>query len=202
MLEVAANSIKKVEVTCFSEGSRATVARAQPHAPMCSATYVGSADGERFGIDRFNASVTWELDRERMADPARPSTLIFYKPKGSVSVEFIVYTDLGCTVTPRDFNRFTAASMLTVDYAQSPPVYGFGLYVAEDLTINCPGIAPFLIPEASVLAISGSGNVNDSGNLVLDGLVGRALLVLVRAGAVSHGPRGEDAQPKRFDSSL
>ena len=166
MLEVAANSIKKVEVTCFSEGSRATVARAQPHAPTCSATYVGSADGERFGIDRFNASVTWELDRERMADPARPSSLIFYKPKGSVSVEFIVYTDLGCTVTPRDFNRFTAASMLTVDYAQSPPVYGFGLYVAEDLTINCPGNAPFLIPEASVLAISGSGNVNDSGNLV------------------------------------
>lgn len=166
MLEVAANSIKKVEVTCFSEGSRATTARAQPHAPTCSATYIGSADGERFGIDRFNASITWELDRERMADPARPSSLIFYKPKGSVNVEFIVYTDLGCTVTPRDFNRFTAASMLTVDYAQSPPAYGFGLYVAEDLTINCPGNAPFLIPQASVLAISGNGNVNDSGNLV------------------------------------
>jgi hypothetical protein len=166
MLEVAANSIRKVEVTCFSEGSRATAARAQPHAPTCSATYVGSADGERFGFDRFNASITWELDRERMADPGRPSGLIFYKPKGSVSVEFLVYTDAGCSVTPRDFNRFTAASMLTVDYAQSPPAYGFGLYVAEDLTINCPGNEPFLIPEASVLAISGNGNVNDSGNLV------------------------------------
>jgi len=163
-LEVAADSIRTVKVDCVSAPGSAGRARAL--AASCSSDYFGTADGEITGAQRFNASVTWKLDPVKMADPNRKAYEAFYKPSGSVHIDMIVYTDLGCTVEPHDVSRFDETSMLYINTATSPPSYAFVLQAHADLRIDCPNTPTMTIPAASLLTIDGAGALTDRGGIV------------------------------------
>ena len=165
-LEIAPDSIKVVQVDCLAAApAGAGRARAQATGSSCGSSYVGTASGLIPGLFGYQASLSWALDTVRNNDPSRRPYEAFYRPNGSVRVDFLVYTQLGCTVTPSDFSRFDDVSVLYISTSTSPPSYGFLLSVHEDLTINCPDSPPLVIPSASAVSFSGSGVLTPSGEI-------------------------------------
>jgi hypothetical protein len=51
-------------------------------------------------VQAFTAELTWVQDR------ILPPTQTLLRPRGVVHVDQLVYINLGCTVTPSDFNTF------------------------------------------------------------------------------------------------
>ena len=150
-----------VQVDCFAApGKMRALAAGQ-----CVDKWFGTVTGLIKDVSEFTASLTWELDPERNAAPGRPPTALFYRPTGVVRVTLLVWTQLGCTVTPNSFDRFDTSSMLTVFAATSPPSYVFGVSVSSDLRIECPGTPPIVIPGTRVIAFNGSGTLNEAGNI-------------------------------------
>jgi hypothetical protein len=161
LLEIEPNSIERLEVSCFS----APQGRASPAAAQCSKTWHGTASGLISDTIEFTATLTWEADEARNNDPGRVPTQVFYKPKGSAKIEFLVYKQAGCIVSPELFSEFDLPSMLMIDGSTSPPSYRFMVQVVSGLTISCPGAQPIVLPPGGVLMFSGDGRLNEQGTI-------------------------------------
>jgi len=165
-LEVAPNSILEVKVDCLSvPPGHAGSARALA-AGTCDSSYVGTATGLIPGLIGYDAVLTWRPDPVRNADPDRKPDQGFYRVTGSVQVRFIVYTDLGCTVTPSEFSRFDPETVLYVYVGTSPPSYSFQVMVRHDLTISCPDQESVTIPDAAVIHFTGAGELTPDGAMI------------------------------------
>jgi hypothetical protein len=90
---------------------------------------------------------------------------VFYVASGTLTFHFLVWEDLGCTVTPttlpirRDPGDVDS---LVVDYAFTPPKFAGHGQMTRTVTISCPTADPF---EATTTLtwFNGAGDVSEDG---------------------------------------
>ncbi|MCW5632391.1 MAG: hypothetical protein KIT17_03575 [Rubrivivax sp.] len=157
-------TVASVQVGCIG-GIGTEQMRALAAGGVCKEEWVGSASGEIFGAVKFNmpAPFLWEQDLTTVLAPGI-SALRPAKTGNLVTVEFTLWKDLGCTVTPERFDgsSFSAASLMTVDRNFDPPKYAWGLQIDAELTISCPDGGPGTLP-GRVIAIDGLGELTERG---------------------------------------
>lgn len=96
LLEVAPNSIKPVEVSCFSGGASVATSAVRHAAPVCADTWVGTITNTlKFGgvpQYRTRSNITWTYD-PASSEPG----VISYKASGTF--DLLLYDQIGCTYT-------------------------------------------------------------------------------------------------------
>lgn len=177
LLEIAPNSVKSVEVSCFSAGPMAAAsparARAQaapngsktgPLAASCADTWSGTSSLMLGPTYSARANVVWRVDPTYQGSP----TSVRYLAEGSVDVTVLGYP--GCSASPTHFvfdatDPFTVASLI-VNFDSSPPTYGGGGGTAREITITC-GISVFKLNQTYYWFSSSGGTAINDG-LVID----------------------------------
>jgi hypothetical protein len=176
-LEIAANTVKEVDVGCFSAAGAQSAARpdrlqalaggvkptAGPRfvtaaANTCADAWTGGGsylDPDRIQVD---VDVTWQRDTNV------PETLgdVHYFGQGTAVVDFIDYESAGCSVSPTTFSLEPDLNQLVVVYAFDPPQYSGGGGFFGTTTVSCPGEDPY---DAGVSAFwfDGEGEVSADG---------------------------------------
>jgi len=163
-LEVA--SMKSVQVGCIPAGGNA---RAQGAAGggVCKEEWIGSASGVLTDLVDFTTvtPLQWEPDPLLQLGP----NISALRAKGSVKVTFLVYKNLGCTVTPEVFDSFDpATTLMSVDRNFNPAKYTFNVGISSEITIRCPGADPLTFPTR-VLNIQGAGDLTEQGTVMAGG---------------------------------
>jgi hypothetical protein len=166
LLEIAPNSIRPLEVTCYSVAPppAGSAGRERPLAAnLCVDTWEGTLSAQVPDLIEWSGTITWKPDATLNNAPNNQGTgQTFYRPSGSVTVRDTVYTRLGCTVTPNQFVTFDDTSLLVVNRAVSnPPSYSWSLSTHVDRTIQCPDSPPLTIPAAVAFAQTGAGQLAD-----------------------------------------
>lgn len=160
-LEVSANSIAKVLVSCFST-PRADESVAATS--TCSDTWQGTATFFQPDEIQIDVSVTWTRN-PRVTDPG----LVRYMATGTATVKWIRWNSMGCsvseTVFPINEDDGSEDGGLSVDYGETPPAFGGLAVVLFPVTVTCPGGAPGFFP-LGMIWLSGSGNVSANGTLI------------------------------------
>lgn len=184
-LEVNPDSVREVDVRCFSSGTQLSppVAAAPPKkqkkrrakakrsvatpllAPLatnvCADVWRGSASHLLPGIQSSDASITWNRDPTAVGDPGQ----VFYVASGTVTFHYLVWEGLGCTVTPTSLplGRDTGdVNSLVVDYAFTPPKFAGHGQMTRTVTISCPDADPFEA-SATIPWFDGAGDVSEDG---------------------------------------
>jgi hypothetical protein len=158
LLEIAPNSIQKVEVSCFSSspdslfGSKTTrfVTRAGigTQVPTCADTWVGTASSgdDVYGPNQSQSILTLKVDtRIDTGDPA----IVAYYAEGTVNIRNLGLEQLGCTLTPTQFTfdretgtpapgREGEANQFLVDYTRVPATFSGAGFVRVTQTVMCP----------------------------------------------------------------
>lgn len=160
-LEIADNSIKKVEVQCFSAR---TVALTTGAASTCTDTWVGTT--RLFVKDQIqvDATVTWQRD------PNIPEIDgdVSYVATGTATVTWIDLTNDGCTAADKVFpikgDFVKDNNTMLVEFAASPVNFFIQGEIALHTTVSCPNMPPFFYP-LNMAWIIGFGTVNKDGNI-------------------------------------
>jgi hypothetical protein len=162
-LEIAEDSIKEVEVGCFSAAQKGAQ-KVGPQAEVCADEWTGTSGHTLFHGESIEAHVTWK----KVPFPDGPDTTVRYEATGSFVYHYLVFEEGGCTVTPTTFTihpqSAISSNSLFVDYARSPepPVFSGNGIEAVELTVACPDDPPFTVP-ASLSWFSGVGSVSADG---------------------------------------
>ncbi len=144
-LEIAPDSIKQVEVKCFSEGNL-TTASLTSAASTCEGSWVGTASVviKTPGLPEDNiistSNITWTLDKTLSGGGAT-----YYTPSGSF--DLALNSSNGCTfaLSPNHFiivnDPLTPSRLGIINDGVNPPTYGFGgsQRVNFTSTASCPG---------------------------------------------------------------
>lgn len=162
LLEVAANSIKEVEVACFAASAQAldpaARARAQaapapgtrerPQALACvdswagTATYIAKTPGLPTANIEAHSNVTWTWDH---TEGGAPFEFHVYKPRGSFTLAFNSPDSCTFSLAPNSFtivdNPLAPAKLVIMDNPFTGPTYGIGGVQLIDTTVtaSCPG---------------------------------------------------------------
>jgi hypothetical protein len=178
LLEVAKDSVKELEVSCFGPqplaGAPAARARAQaapadgarvgPQALTCvdqwvgTATYIAKTPGLPGANITSRSSVTWTFDR------TEGGIFQIYKPSGSF--DLALNDPFGCTIelSPNTFtivdDPLTPAKLMLIDDKFNPPTYGIGgaQLVNTTATATCPGKDPVVTEMRGFLVVYASGS--------------------------------------------
>jgi hypothetical protein len=165
-LEIAENSIKKVDVRCFTPGPRLNVTVSAGPA-SCADTWVGTASFVKTGESalQIDASVTWQRD------PNTPEIAgdVSYIATGTATFKWVSLDAMGCSESRHDFPLKIEGSPsdLLVEFGESPPIYTGSGVTGGIVTITCPGEDPFEVPQFFLWFI-GAGTVSADGT-VIDG---------------------------------
>jgi hypothetical protein len=178
LLEVAPNSIQKVEVSCFgasslaaqfgSKASRfATGMGIGAQASTCADTWAGTASyiAKTPGAPPTDnitsrSNITWTYDPTLSGNGAT-----YYTPSGSFDLAFNTSDDCTTALSPNSFtivnDPLTPSRLGIIDDGFNPPTYGFGgaQLVNFTSTWSCPGKDPVVseFRGFQVLYASGSG---------------------------------------------
>lgn len=162
-LEIADNSIQKVEVSCFSAGPR-VIAAGAPN--TCSDTWVGSGT---FVSDELTADVTVTWIR----DPDTPEIDgdVFYIATGTATLHWPKLEAQGCSISQHVFPlaENNLASWMLIEYGESPPIFSGSAVAGGVVTIACPNEEPGDYPQfvawfIGVGTLSGNGTIIDGTN--------------------------------------
>jgi hypothetical protein len=157
-------TVQEVQVGCIGGTGSARPQAQQSSGGVCKEQWIGRAEGETNDLIRFSMEeepMVWEQDLTLQIGPGVSAL----RPRGSVRVQLLAHTNLGCTVTPEVFDTFPASSLMTVHRNVDPPQYTFGLQVDATITISCPNSAPLTFPTR-VLSINGTGTLTREGTLM------------------------------------
>jgi len=185
LLEIAPNSIKPLEVQCFSGG--APMAIGSRAAATCADTWAGTntliiKSGLPTAIVTSTANITWIYDPSISGQG-----ITYYTATGSFDMAFN-YPDPSCTValSPKTFaivnDPLTPSKLGIVDYGVVPPSYAFagGQRVNFTSTFSCPdretvvtvfkgflatfavGSGPFTVGQASLVGKSDDGAIEST----------------------------------------
>ena len=165
-LEIEQDSVKDVEVSCFTPRTGATRALAKlalGSSNVCADEWIGTSTHL---IDHGESMTTGTLTWRRDPTFDGPSTMVRYTAEGTFEWHHLIFEEAGCTVSPTQFTIGPPSeaddNALYVDYAFTPAKFsGNGLH-ATTLTISCPGDEPFSTP-ASLSWFGGVGEVSDDG---------------------------------------
>ncbi|MDP3823544.1 MAG: Ig-like domain-containing protein [Burkholderiales bacterium] len=162
LLEVAANSIKEVEVACFAASAQAldpaararaqaapaTGARERPQALACvdswagTATYIAKTPGLPTANIEAHSTVTWTWDH---TEGGAPFEFHVYKPRGSFTLAFNSPDNCTFALAPNTFtivdNPLAPAKLVIMDNPLTGATYGIGGVQLIDTTVtaSCPG---------------------------------------------------------------
>jgi hypothetical protein len=163
-LEVADNSIRQVDVKCFSTSPRVGAAVAAA-ANTCADTWVGTATFFAPGQIRIDASVTWRRD----STEAEIDGDIFYVATGIATVKWLYWDAQGCSVSQNVFpiagDDVRDSNDLLVEYGESPQLYSGGSEILLLVTVSCPGEVPFDYPLVGSW-FAGAGEVSPDGTVI------------------------------------
>jgi hypothetical protein len=152
LLEIAPDSIRPLEVACFSAAPSAAApktpqgTRALPQATACFDTWVGTATlvAKTPGLPTANiasrSTITWTLDPTQSSAGAT-----YYTASGSFDLAFNNPDACVTVLTPNTFvivkDPTTPSRLGFVDNGFTPPSYGFGGSQLVDFTttVSCPG---------------------------------------------------------------
>ncbi len=189
LLEVGIDSVKQVEVSCFSSGllssradvrvrtqaTRANGSRVKPQALSCQNMWVGTASvvartpGSPPSDNITSTStVTWKPDH------VEGDTPIYTPSSGSFTLAFN-FTSLGCTtsLSPNNFvidkARDAGSKLFISKIPFMPPSYGISgrQFVDFTSTVSCPGKSDVVSELKNYLVdyASGSGPLTDQARL-------------------------------------
>lgn len=161
LLEVAANSIKEVEVACFAASPRSldpaarartqaapAGARERPQALACvdswagTATYIAKTPGLPTANIAAHSNVTWTFDHTEGGGLVQ---FHVYKPRGSFTLAFNSPDNCSFTLAPNTFtivdNPLAPAKLVIMEDPFNGPTYGIGGVQLIDTTVtaSCPG---------------------------------------------------------------
>lgn len=157
-LEIAKNSIKKVEVKCFSGGNLTASTQTNTLAPQqqtCEDKWAGTFSGTS-DFFTFEGQVEWAFDQSDFS-------IAQYKPSGGSLTYHYTGPAVGCTVTPSTQPLTANDGELTIDYTSETPTFDFHLSKGWLATWDC-GRGTFEEQVGGVL--SGSGLVSEDGNTI------------------------------------
>jgi hypothetical protein len=159
-LEIAANSIQKVEVGCFSSAVQRLAVRA-PN--TCADVWVGTASFIQPGELSIGATVTW------VRDPNTPEIDgdVEYIATGTATFHWIGLEARGCTISNHvfDLHLNATASNLLVQFGESPPTFSGTAVTGGTVTITCPGEDPADYPQF-FLWFAGTGTLSANGTVI------------------------------------
>jgi hypothetical protein len=150
-LEVAPNSIRPVEVSCFGASGRSAEGMGSGlEASTCADTWGGTAQtgDAAYGPDQTEATLTLKVDtRVDTGDPA----IVAYYAEGTVKVTNPAVESGGCTLSPTEFtiDRDTGSNtpghegesnQFFVDYGKIPATFTGGGNIMVTQTVSCPKI--------------------------------------------------------------
>ncbi len=165
-LEVEADSVKEVEVGCFSAGSQAIRTSgkvANGSTNVCADVWIGTSTHLIDHAESMSATITWRRDPTFVGGPP---TLVRYIAEGTFQWRYLVFEEAGCTASPTMFSieapSPTTTNMMYVDYAFTPAKFSGSGIQATTLTVTCPDADPFSTP-ASLSWFGGVGDVSDDG---------------------------------------
>ena len=143
LLEVAANSVREVEVSCFSAPSSAqraqafaaNAARIKPLATTCADVWNGESTVVLGSLEEnitARASITWTYDPASSGD-----AFLGYKPTGSFT---LTGAHAGCTVSfsPSSFT-ITASASTFLQIMADQYVFNAQQPIVSIQTVSCPG---------------------------------------------------------------
>ena len=174
ILEVGDDSVRQVEVACFSTGAqslsagaaRASVgtgsAEVSASSQTCADEWIGTSSHEVFGSLKIDAEVVWKLD-----PAASAGSTAAYRASGTVNFFYTAIEDLGCSVTPKVFSLGPEDSVLAVDYRTSPATFLVLGRMGREITIACPDSDP-LDTLIFLPWVNGAGSVSNGG-LTIEG---------------------------------
>jgi hypothetical protein len=164
LLEIAPDTIKTVDISCFSSSSQKLHAAGLTAAALtCSDSWQGTSSVSVPAAQISEASVTWVKD----VPPEGASPLmVFYHAVGSATFRFPVYEDMDCTVEPSTVNigAFPGdVNTLVVDYAFTPAKFSGVGQMQREVTITCPIGDPLTVPTTLTWWGSSAGDVSEDG---------------------------------------
>jgi hypothetical protein len=160
-LEIADNSIQKVDVQCFS-AAPAQGAASIAGANTCADTWQGTAKFFSPGELQIDASVTWVRD----STVEEVDGNVQYVATGTATVKFIQLENEGCSVSQTIFpikgDFVKDNNFMLVDYGQTPTPFFIGSEIALHVTVSCPNRPSFFYPLGGIWAI-GNGTIDQNG---------------------------------------
>ncbi len=167
LLEVAANSIKPLEVACFSGSVASGVRTAALQPPVCVDQWIGTSSftAQTPGLPGDNiatrSNITWTYDPTQSS-----ATVTAYKPSGTFELSFS--SSNGCTfvLSPSTFSiapdLLSFGLMTIINTGVTPPTYSMVGSQLVDFTTTayCPGNDPVITPFQgfNVSYVSGTGD--------------------------------------------
>jgi len=159
-LEIAANSIREVDVKCFT--APRVIAATVAEANTCADTWEGMATFDAPGELHIDATVTWTRD------PAHPEIDggVYYVATGQALVRHLDWENQGCSVSQGVYAIGPAVySYLFVDYRTPVPVFEGNGAIADLSTLSCPDAPPIAYPFSG-LYFQGAGQLTGSGTII------------------------------------
>lgn len=162
-LEVTENSIRQVDVKCFSaprEGAARVAA-----ANTCSDTWVGSSRFVAPGQLEINAQVTWQRD------PKTPEIDgdVSYIATGTATVKWLQLESEGCSTSKSVFgiagDYVADNNFLLVEYGEKPPLYNGAGEILLLTTVSCPNRPAFDYPLVGLWFL-GVGKLSTDGMVI------------------------------------
>jgi hypothetical protein len=163
-LEVAPDSITKLDVKCVSAASLSAAALT-PAASSCNATWVGTASHriKTPGLPAANiaatSTITWTYDKTLSGNGTA-----YYRASGSFDLAFNRPDACTTTLSPRTFaivnDPLTPALLAISNDGVNPPTYGFGgaQFVSFTTTVSCPGEDDVVTPFSNFQAFYAKGS--------------------------------------------
>lgn len=141
LLEVAPNSIKPVEVSCFSGGASSATSAVRYAASVCADSWVGTVSNilKFGGIPQYRtrSNITWTYD----PNSSEPGIIVY---TASGTFDLFRYDQIGCTytVSPSTFTIEPNALFARLSIIEGEePIYTWGGDQQVDYTLTsfCPG---------------------------------------------------------------
>jgi hypothetical protein len=164
LLEIGPNSIKPLEVQCFSGG--APMAVGSQAAATCADTWAGTATLIAKTPGLPTANITYKANITWIYDPSISGNgITYYNATGSFDMAFN-NPDPACTIalSPKTFtivkDPLTPSRLGIIDNGFTPPNYAFGAgqLINFTSTYSCPGRETVVTPFNGFLAMFASGS--------------------------------------------
>jgi hypothetical protein len=174
-VEVNANSVKEVEVACFSAGAQTAGRSAKATlagADTCADEWSGTAEHTVNFAETSSANITWK--RDPTYDNLGRSTNVGYVATGTFEFHHLIYEDAGCTVSPTTFaiptvTETTGSNRLIVDYQTVPAIYSGNGSIVREVTVSCPDDPPFQLLTQMYWWLGSIDEVSDGGLTITGG---------------------------------
>ena len=174
-VEVEPNSIKEVEIACFSAGVQAAGRRAKAAlaaAGTCADEWIGTAEHTVNFAETSTATITWKRDPNY--DNGGRSTNVGYIGSGTFEFHNLIFEGSGCTVSPTTFTiptvtASTDVNRLVVDYQTVPAIFSGGGSIVREVTVSCPDDPPFQYTTQMYWFQTAIGEVSEGGLTITGG---------------------------------